>query len=65
MKITKTSVYTGITRTRDLPITQEEIDRWQGGELIQVVWPDLTDNDRLFLIDGATEEEWNALWPEE
>ena len=65
MKITKTSAYTGITRTRDLPITQQEIDRWQDGELIQVVWPDLTDNDRLFLIDGATEEEWNALWPEE
>ena len=63
MKITKTSVYTGVTRTMDLPITQEEIDRWQGGEMIQVVWPDLTDNERLFLLDGATEEEWNALWP--
>ena len=50
----------------DLPITQEEIDRWQeGGEMIQVVWPDLTDNERLFLIDGATQEEWDALWPEE
>jgi len=49
----------------DLPITQEEIDRWQGGEMIQVVWPDLTDNERLFLIDGATQEEWDAQWPEE
>lgn len=66
MNITKTSVYTGVTRTMDLPITQEEIDRWQeGGEMIQVVWPDLTDNERLFLIDGATQEEWDALWPEE
>lgn len=65
MNITKTSAYTGVTRTMDLPITLEEIDRWQGGELIQVVWPDLTDNERLFLIDGATQEEWDALWPEE
>ena len=65
MNITKTSVYTGVTRTMDLPITEEEIDRWQGGEMIQAVWPDLTDNERLFLIDGATQEEWDALWPEE
>jgi hypothetical protein len=65
MKITKTSVYTGITRTLDLPITLEEIARWEGGEMIQVVWPNLSDNDRLFLIDGATQEEWDALWVRE
>ena len=64
MKITKTSVYTGITRTRELPITTEEIRRWQSGELIQNVWPDLSDTQRLFLIDGATQQEWDALWPD-
>ena len=64
MRITKTSVYTGITRTRELPITTEEIRRWQSGELIQNVWPDLSDTQRLFLIDGATQQEWDALWPD-
>ena len=64
MRITKTSVYTGITRTRELPITTEEIRRWQSGELIQNVWPDLSDTQRLFLIDGATQQEWDSLWPD-
>ena len=65
MKITKQSVYTGVTRTLDLPITSEEIARWENGEMIQAVWPNLTDNERLFLLDGATQEEWDAIFPPE
>jgi len=42
MQITKTSGFTGQVHTMDLPITQAEIDRWLGGELIQNVWPNLT-----------------------
>ena len=61
MKITKTSVLSGITRTRNLPITQEQYDVWQKGGLIQNVMGNLTVSDREWLISGATEEEWQEF----
>ena len=64
MKITKTSVLSGITRTRNLPITQEQYDVWQKGGLIQNVMGHLSAGDREWLISGATEEEWNELFEE-
>lgn len=59
MKITKKSMMTGIQRTVDLPITQEQIDRWNSGELVQNVFPHLSDSQREFLITGITDDEWN------
>jgi len=65
MKITKTSTFTGKEHTMDLPITQAEIDRWHGGELIQNVWPELKPHEREFMITGTTQEEWDKAFPEE
>lgn len=61
MKITKKSPLTGIDHTMDLPITQEQLDRWENGELIQQVFDDLSDSQREFLISGIYEDEWNML----
>jgi len=59
MPITRTSMITGITHTRDLPVTQEQIDRWQNGEaLIQDAMPQLSNPDREFVKTGITPEEW-------
>jgi hypothetical protein len=58
MVITRTSLFSGKVNTMDLPITQEQIDRWDGGELIQNVFPDFTPSQREFLITGITDEEW-------
>lgn len=58
MQVTRTSMFTGKVHTMDLPITQEQIDRWQGGELVQNVFPDLTPDQREFLMTGVTAEEW-------
>jgi hypothetical protein len=55
MKITKTSTFTGKEHTMDLPITQAEIDRWQSGELIQNVWPELKPHQREFMINRNDE----------
>ena len=57
MKITRTSMYSDITRTRDLDITQEQIDAWQSGTLIQNAFPDLSDTDREFFLTGITANE--------
>jgi hypothetical protein len=50
----------------DLPITQEQIDRWQSGnEVIQHVFPHLTADQREFLMTGATQEEWDATFKDD
>jgi len=51
-------MFTGITRTRDLDLTQEALDAWYSGELIQNAFPHLSSDDREFLISGVTTEEW-------
>lgn len=64
MQITRTSMFSGITRTREMPtVTEERLARWQGKkELIQNVFPDLSSGDREFLMTGVTEEEWDAMF---
>ena len=62
MKITRTSMYSDITRTRDLDITQEQIDAWQSGTLIQNAFPDLSDTDREFFLTGITRNEWIEMF---
>lgn len=58
MKITRKSMLTGVTRTIDMPITEQQYDDWVDGALIQNVMPHLTVGEREFLISGITDEEW-------
>ena len=46
----------------DLPCTQEQIDAWVGGELIQNAIPQLDAAQREFLISGSTSEEWDEVF---
>jgi hypothetical protein len=61
MEITRTSIATGVTRTRDIPVTQEQLERWQKGGLIQDVMPELSDEDREFVQSGMTAAEWQEM----
>jgi hypothetical protein len=61
IRVTRKSALTGITRTRDIDCTPEQLARWQQGELIQNVMPHLSAADREFLISGTSDEEWSAL----
>lgn len=65
MKITRTSNYSGITRTIDLPVTQAQLDAWEAGALIQNVMPTLSPDDREFLKTGITPDEWDEMFPPE
>lgn len=67
MLITIQSNLTGKHNTMDLPVTAERVKYWQqSGELIQRVFPNLSPDQREFLMTGATPEEWDALiGPEE
>lgn len=61
MKIIKESMFTGMEHTLDLNITEEQLNRWENGELIQNVMPHLSAAEREFLISGVTDEEWQAI----
>lgn len=57
MIVTRKHPFTGETNCRDLPITIEEVVRWNSGELIQNVWPHLSADDREFILSGITDWE--------
>lgn len=61
MIVIRTSILSGITRTKELDITDEQYNAWKCGALIQNVMPHLSDDEREFLISGATAEEWEAF----
>jgi hypothetical protein len=62
MMITRTSQASGVTRTLDIPCTQEQLDAWKSGTLIQRAMPQLTPDQREFLMTGITGEEWDQMF---
>ncbi len=65
MIITKKSVFSGITRSLDLPVTQKQLNRFatriKTGEYVQDIFPDLSPDDREFILSGITPEEWDEV----
>lgn len=63
MKIRKVSVLSGKLNERDIPISLSEFiageTRRSNGELIQDVYPQLSADDREFLMSGLTPEEFD------
>lgn len=64
MLITKQSAITGIIRTLDLDVTEEQFKAWESGTMIQSAFPNLTPDQREFLLTGITDEEWNSMYSE-
>jgi hypothetical protein len=58
MVITRQSSFTGKVHSMDLNVTEAQLGRWEAGELIQNVFPDLSPDDREFLMTGVSKEEW-------
>jgi hypothetical protein len=65
MKVAIRSLVSGAINHMELDVTQEQLDRWENGELVQNVMPHLTADEREFLISGCTSAEFESLWPEE
>lgn len=65
MKITRTSLISGIENTLDLPVTPKQIDAYlMEGKLIQDAMPNLTADQREFIMTGITPEEWDETFKE-
>ena len=66
MLITRQSQWSGITRTLDIPVTHDQLYEWQQrGAMIQNAMPNLTADQREFLMTGVTAEEWKEMWGDE
>lgn len=72
MKVTKKSQFSGKENTMDLPtVTQERLDQcWsqnpaRKGKHIQDVFPELSADEREFLMTGVTPQEWEEMFGKE
>lgn len=61
MLITRTSIFSGVTRTLDMPVTDEQMHLWEHGVPIQNAMPHLTDSEREFIMSGMVDEEWEQM----
>jgi hypothetical protein len=64
MKISKPSPLTGAIRHMEIDITENQIKAWQSGTMIQEAMPNISDDEREFLLSGLTPEEWNEMFKE-
>jgi hypothetical protein len=54
-------MFTGVTRSLDLPITEAQYRAWEEGELLQNAFPGLAPGLREFIKTGVTDEEWDSI----
>ena len=61
IKVTRQSILTRKMNTMELPILQEHLDIYDkiGGFNVQDIFPQLDAEQREFLINGVTPQEWN------
>lgn len=65
MKITRRNPLTGLILTKNIDVTESQVRAWEEGGLIQDVMPELSADDREFIISGCTPEEFDKIFPEE
>ena len=65
MLITRKSMLTGIERTIDLPVSMDQLNAYlYEGVLLQHAFPNLSPDQREFILTGSTPEEWDEAFPE-
>lgn len=62
MKIQRQCVMTGVWKEMDLPVTEEQMARYNNGEMAQRAFPNLTADEREFIISGTTADVWEAMF---
>ena len=58
MLITRKSAFTGVEHSLEIHVSPKQMDAWLNGELIQNAMPQLSADQREFLMTGITAEEW-------
>ena len=62
MQVSKRSVASGELNTMVLDFTMPQYMDWKGGMLIQNAMPQLSADEREFLMTGMTPAEWNEMF---
>lgn len=65
MLISRVSPFSGKTNELEVPVTQEQLNSWENGTLIQVAMPNVPPAMREFIMTGITPEEWDETFGEE
>ena len=66
MKLTRISPVTGKTNEMELDITEEQLEEYYASNsLMQDFFPNLTADEREFILTGCTKEDWDTLYKEE
>jgi len=62
MLITRISPFSGNTISLEIPVTQAQLDAWESGTLIQDAMPNLSADEREFIMTGITAQEWDDMF---
>jgi hypothetical protein len=62
MIITRTSTLSGHISSMDIDVTLEQMASWEQGELVQNAMPNLSADEREFIMTGITPTEWNEMF---
>ena len=65
MQIVRTSRISGNTNVMDIDITTDQFLSWIDGSLIQEVMPNISADEREFIMTGITPDEWDAMFGED
>ena len=60
MQITRTSPFTGKINTREIDVTEDQLEAWYNGQLIQEAMPHLSADDREFIKTGI--DNWDEMF---
>ena len=61
MLVGRKSIITGVKSEMEIDVSEKQITLWMEGELIQNVMPNLSPDEREFLMTGITPAEWNEM----
>lgn len=62
MIITRKSPLSGKTNQREINVTEEQLAKWHEGTAIQHAMPNVSADDREFIMTGITPEEWDEAF---
>jgi len=61
MLVGKRSMMSGTLNEMNIEVSEKQITLWMEGALIQEVMPDLSADEREFLMTGITPSEWHEM----
>lgn len=65
MLITRKSPFTSIVHSMEINVTEEQLRNWKAGVVIQKAMPNVSPDEREFIMTGITPQEWEDTFGSE